>query len=123
MQDLISLDSDATNTIFCNESYVSNMKKAKHPLEIQTNGGTMTINQTCEIPYLGTHWFHKDAITTIISLADLSKQYRITMNTDIKKCMIVHLNQPKVKFCQLPGGFYACNPDLMKKEKKYYKFQ
>ena len=30
----------------------------EHPLEIKINGGTMTVNQTCKIPYLGTHWFH-----------------------------------------------------------------
>ena len=53
-----------------------------------------------------------------VSLADLSKQYRITMETNIEKCITVHLNQQKVKFCQLPGGLYACNPKLSEKEKE-----
>ena len=108
---------DSTNTIFCNASYISNMKNAKYSLEIQTNGGTMTVIQTCKIPYLGTHWFHKDTILNIISLVDLTKQYRITMDTDIEKRMTMHINQQKVKFCQLPGGLYACNSKLNEKEK------
>ena len=32
--------------------------------------------------------------------------------------MIVYLNQQKVKFCQLLGGLYACNPRLNEKEKE-----
>ena len=100
MKDLVLLDSDSTNTIFCNKSYVNNIKDAEHPLEIQTNGGTMIADQTCEITYAGNHWFHKEAITNIISLADISKQYKVTMDTNKGKSMIVHLNEQKVKFYQ-----------------------
>ena len=55
MQDLVLLDSNLINTIFCNKSFFSNIKISKHPLETQTNGGTMTLNQACDIPYLGAH--------------------------------------------------------------------
>ena len=64
MQDLVLLDSGSTNTVCCNKSYISNMK--------MQNILTITINQTCEIPYFGTYWFNKDAITNIIILADPS---------------------------------------------------
>ena len=63
LKDLVLLDSDSTNTIFCNREYVKNIRKTKTPLEIQTNGGTLTVTQTCKIPFLGTHWFDKEAIT------------------------------------------------------------
>ena len=42
LKDLVLLDSDSTNTIFCNRDYVKNIRKAKIPLEIQTNGGTLS---------------------------------------------------------------------------------
>ena len=116
LKDLVLLDSDSTNTIFCNRDHVENMKKAKIPLEIQTNGRTLTLTQTCKIPFLGTHWFVEGAITNIISLADLSKNYRVTMDTANEKTMIVHLKDRHVKFSQMPGGLYACNPKLKEKE-------
>ena len=81
LKDLVLLDSDSTNTIFCNKDYVENVREAETPLEIQTNGGTLTVTQICEIQFLGIHWFNKGAVTNIISLADLSKNYRVTMDT------------------------------------------
>ena len=74
--------------------------------------------QTCEIPFLGTHWFNEGAITNIISLADLSKNYRVTMDTAKEKTMIVHLKQKQVKFSQMPGGLYARNPKLKEKDQQ-----
>ena len=107
---MVLLDSDSTNTIFCNKEYVNNTRPAPKPLEIQTNGGIMKVNHICEIPYLGTQWFSKNAITNIISLADISKNYRVTMDTDKEKAMIVHLDNRKIKFNEMPGGLYARKP-------------
>ena len=116
LKELVLLDSDSTNTIFCNEKYVNNIRSAKQPLEIQTNGGVMTVTNICDIPYLGTHWFNAEAITNIISLADISKKYRVTMDTAQEKCMTVHLNDDKVKFEQLPGGLYGRKPQVTNNE-------
>ena len=115
---LILQHSDSTNTIFCNRDYVENIRKAETPIEMQTNGGTLTVMQTCKIPFLGTHWFNEGAITNIISLADLSKNYRVTMDTAKEKTVIVHLKEKQVKFSQMLGGLYACNPKLKQKEHK-----
>ena len=116
LEDLILLDSDSTNTIFCNEKYVTNIQEAKQPLEIQTNGGFMKVSKTCKIPLLGTHWFNEEAITNIISLADISEKYRVTMDTAEEKCMTVHLKDKEVKFPQLQGGLYGRRPELTKKQ-------
>ena len=54
MHQMVLLDSDSTNTIFCNKEYVNNIRPATKPLQIQTNGGIMKVNHICDIPYLGT---------------------------------------------------------------------
>ena len=118
LRNLVLLDSDSTNTIFCNEEYVENIQEAMKPLEIHTNGGTLTVTQTCEIPHLGKHWFNKDAITNIISLADISKNHRVTMDTAKEKSMIVHLDDKQVKFYQIPGGLYARKPKINEDENR-----
>ena len=74
MKNLVLLDSDLTNTIFCNEAYITNTRQAEMPLEIQTNRGTMMVTKKCNIPHLGTHWFNENVITNIVSLTDISKK-------------------------------------------------
>ena len=109
MKNLVLLDSDSTNTIFCNQAYVTNIRKAEKPFGIQTNGGTLIVTKQCNILHLGTHWFNENAITNI-SLADMSKKFRVAMDTQKENALIVHLNGKKIKFSQMPGDVYARKP-------------
>ena len=58
------------------------------------------MTQTYKIPFLGTHWFDEGAITNIISLADLSKNYRVMMDIAKEKTIRVHLKEKQEKFSQ-----------------------
>ena len=59
LRDLVLLDSDSTNTIFCNKEYVKNIQEAKKLLVIHKNGGTLTVTQTCNIPQLGQRCYNQ----------------------------------------------------------------
>ena len=52
-------------------------------------------NKKCNIPHLGTHWFNENAITNIISLADISDKFRVTMDMQKEKVLIVHMDNKK----------------------------
>ena len=119
MPDLIHLDSDSTNTIFCNNKYVSNIRDASQSLVLKTNGGTLTTTQIYNIPFLGTHWYNKDAMTNIISLADISELYRVTMDIFKDKAIYGYLPTKIVKFPQLKGGLYARKPEFNKKNYQF----
>ena len=46
----------------------------------------------------------------IIKLADITKDYCVTMETMKEKVMIIHIKDIEVKFNQKPGGLCAKNP-------------
>ena len=58
------------------------------------------------------HWFNPQEVTNIISLADISKNYRVTLDTKKEKAMIVLLKDKSVKFKELPGGLYGREPNV-----------
>ena len=68
------------------------------------------VTQKCDIPHLGSHWFNDDTITNIISLADISEKIRVAMDTQREKALIVHMDDKKIKFSQIPRGLYARKP-------------
>ena len=110
MKELVLLDSDSTDTVFCNRNYVTNIRKSDKPLILKTNGGEITTTHICKVPYLGTQWINENAVTNIISLSDIAEKYRVTMDTQNEKAFTVYLPNKTIKFPQMKGGLYARNP-------------
>ncbi len=123
LKDLILLDSDSTDTVFCNPDYVTNIKKSDATLQILTNGGPMNSQQKCEVPHLGECWFNKDSITNIIALCDMTSKFRVTMDSNEETALLVHFPNKVVKFKQMSNGLYAMNPTKLESYGKLPKYQ
>ena len=118
------MDSDSTDTVFCNPDYVTDIKETKQSLKLQTNGGVMTSSKKCNIPMLGNHWFNENSITNIISLADMIEKHRVTYDSAKEKAFLVHLPEKVVKFEQMDNGLYAMDPTKNhQKERTLSKYQ
>ena len=126
MRELILLDSDSTDTVFCNPKYVSNVRQSDEPLSISTNGGLMKSHMKCDIPYIDDVWYNEDSITNIISLKDMTNKFRVTMDSKEELALLVHMPDKIVKFKQFANGLYAMDPNDEKsfemKSKKPYQF-
>ena len=76
---VILLDNQSTMDLFCNESLVSTMFESKTPMRLKSNSGTMEVNHKATINgYERPVWFSKHAITKIVALKNIIRQYRVT---------------------------------------------
>ena len=105
MRDLLLLDNQSTDDIFCNDKYLKNIHHVKETLQLSTNGGVLTTNMKGTFPGYGLVWYHPNAITNILSqsrVEDLG--YHITYQRGSYK-----VSGPKghVIFKRIPEGLYA----------------
>jgi len=93
---LIFLDSQSIVSIF-NNMYLLlkgsvNECESGQGLRCFCNGGYQDSNLTEEAPYFGEVWYNKLSLTNILSLAEVSKRYRITLDTSVAQEFHVHLD-------------------------------
>jgi hypothetical protein len=125
MKALILLDSDSTDTMFCNPEYVTNIREANYPLSISTNGRQLKSHKKCDIPHMDNVWHNENSITNITSLKHMTDKFQLTMDLKEELALLVHMPDKIVKFKQFSNGLYAMNPNDKKSfeiKKKPYQF-
>ena len=75
-------------------------------MAIATNGGVLETDMMGYLPGYGDVWFHKDAISNILSLANVSKKYRITYDSNTDNIFKVHKPDHIVNFYKSDSGLW-----------------
>ena len=104
----ILLDSQSTISVFKNKAMLNNVRRSPHTLRAITNGGHQDSEMVGDFPNLGEVWYNPASIANILSLADVSKVCRVTMDTTKERAMCVHrLDGSVMKFKEHPSGLYV----------------
>ena len=115
----ILLDSESTDHIFQNESFITDVKSTTdgEMLRLHTSGGIL---DTYQKGLFGgfTVWYNPNCLANILSLALVTEQYRVTLDTDIENAFTIHISEKHVmKFTRVSPGLYlfdASNVDMSK---------
>jgi hypothetical protein len=103
----ILLDSQSTISVFKNAAMLSNIRRSPHVLRALTNGGHQDSEMIRDFPNLGPIWYNKASIANILSLAEVRKVCRITMDTSAAAEIRVHrVDGSIMAFHEHPSGLY-----------------
>jgi hypothetical protein len=86
----ILLDSQSTVSVFNNRHLLSDIRTSPQTLRVHTNGGTQLSTQMGHVKNFGHVWFNPDSLANILSMAEVRKVCRITMDTSVEPAMFVH---------------------------------
>ena len=114
------LDSGASLHLFANADMLQNVIANPNPTTIHCGGKSWSNNQvgelcddlkTLPLPPDTLH-LHKDGVANLISLAELSKLHRITLDTRVDNAFYVYKdNGEYVRFGVEPNGLYCLHVD------------
>ena len=72
-----------------------------------TNGGQQSSRNVADTQFFGQVWYNDKSIANILSLADVTKHARVTMDSGVKNSMLVHRSDGMImEFKQYRSGLY-----------------
>ena len=108
----ILLDSQSTVSVFCNPSYLSNIRPSPRVLHARTNGGHQDSRLIGDFPNLGPVWYNPASIANILSLSEVLAVCKVTMDSKVEKAILVHrVDGSIMKFAQHPCGLFVFSPN------------
>ena len=107
------IDSCSSTNLICDKRLLHGIFEAECPMTIHCNAGTVRITHK---GYYRTYpepvWYNPKGIANIMSLDNITKYYRITMDSRIDKAMILHKTDGSmVRITPTSKGLYHCKID------------
>jgi len=102
------LDSCSTADIFANADLLTNIQDAPHPIWVRCNAGRIRLTQQ---GYFGDYphavWYNPQGVANILSLHNVTKHYRVTMDSARNPAILVHKNDgTHIRFTPSTHGLF-----------------
>ena len=92
----ILLDTGSTCSVFKNINMLIGVKRSMSTMRALSNGGHQDSTQMGTSPGFFDVWYNNKSLLNILSMKDVRKKFRVTMDTDIEPTINVHLGEKKV---------------------------
>ena len=92
----ILLDTGSNCSVFNNADFLKNIRKSRSKLVALTNGGEQDSRMKGTLPGFFDVWYNPESMVNILSFAEVSRRYRVTIDTAVSNCIEVHLAQGKI---------------------------
>eukprot|EP00536_Pseudo-nitzschia_multiseries_P000330 jgi/Psemu1/757/gm1.757_g len=114
----ILLDSESSLNLIVIPELVTNIREAPNNgfMNIHCNSGVSRTNLIADLPGFGVVWFYEGGLANVLSLALVSDQYRVTMDTSIDNALYVHKDGGPRRFQRSNCNLYYC--DIAKKARE-----
>ena len=100
------LDNQSTTDIFCYHDFLTNIQSGEDCMTVHTNGGSLSTCQKCYYDGYGEVWYHPEAMTNILSMANVKKQFRVTYDSNGADRLTVHKPGRQIHFNCSPSVLY-----------------
>jgi hypothetical protein len=111
----ILLDTQSTISVFNNPDMLEKIRPSGSVLRALTNGGHQDSTMIRDFPNLGPVWFNRDSIAKILSMADVRKVCRVTMDASNEPSLLLLVHQVDglvMRFVEQASGLYAYDTNL-----------
>ena len=85
------LDSGSTFSCCNNPKMLINIRESVKPINGVSNGGVMVTNKEGGLPGFFKVYYNPDSLMNILSLSDMRKRFRMTMDTSKDVVVLVHI--------------------------------
>jgi len=111
----ILLDTGSNISVFNNASLLTNISASQFKQRVYTNGGHQDSGHVGHLPGFFDVWFNPESRLNILSFAEVSRKFRITIDTAQESAIYVHISQNKViKFKEVKNGLYVLTVNPLK---------
>ena len=119
----ILIDTGSNCSVFNNMEMLEGVRKSKNKLRAFTNGGSQESEFKGFLPGFFEVWYNPDSMINILSFDEVSKKFRITMDTAKENTILVHTDEEKgkvLRFRSIDAGLYIldCNLHLSRAYEK-----